>query len=181
MLKIDLQSEKRQLIMKKFLLLFILMILFSCNTFHKQYRELNANAPKSKSYLEQLKLIKPIISKEKKPFILIILWKKSILTLNEPLHYTALLYDPLTKEKKICKTTKDNPKETLIIKDFSEKDFREFSFILENYLEGNENYLLSLEDSFTGATEPFYIYDFIKHTKLKINRIGFTREGRLIQ
>ena len=54
---------------------------------------------------------------------------------------------------------------------------------LENYLSGNLEYLLSLEDSFSSAEvgSYFYVFDFEKHKVYKINAIAFDNKGKLIQ
>lgn len=157
-------------------------MLYSCNTFYKQYQDLNSKVQKSELYLEQLRLIQPILSKEKKPFILIINWDKNILT-KDILTYRALIYFPQNGEKKLLKTTKAKPDEIITSSEINNENFKELAYILDNYLNGKEEYLLTLHDSFSSSemNAPYYIYDFIKNKKLKIKSFFFDKEGKIMQ
>lgn len=162
----------------------LLLILCSCNPIYKQYQSLNNNTTKNSLYNEQISAIKSILSKEKQPLILIISWKKNILIKNGSLYYTALLYNPINGNKKFIKTTEQNPKKEILLDETtSGKIFQQHLYILKNYLEGKEEYLLSLQDSFSSAemNSPYYIYDFVKNRKLKINSFAFNENGKIIQ
>ncbi|PZU78445.1 MAG: hypothetical protein DI529_17915 [Chryseobacterium sp.] len=143
---------------------------------------MNENLPKSKFYLEQQTLIKPILKKEKEPFILIISWNKSMLS-QENMTYTALLYNPSSGGKKLFRTTEEKPKEVIVSENLSDAHFTELVYILDNYLADKEKYLLSLQDSFSSSEigSPYYIYDFMKNKKLKINSFFFDKDGKIIQ
>ncbi|WEK70279.1 MAG: hypothetical protein P0Y62_01750 [Candidatus Chryseobacterium colombiense] len=160
-----------------------LALFFSCTPLYKQYELLNNNTIKNSLYSDQSKIIKSILSKEKKQVILVISWKKNILVKNGPLYYTALLYNAVNGEKKIIKTTEQNPDKEILLKITSDKEFKEYLYILENYLEGKDEYLLSLEDSFSSseANSPYYLYDFVKNKKLKIKSFAFNKNGKIIQ
>lgn len=167
--------------MKKYLYL-LLLFCVSCNPLlYKQYKNLNDS--KGRLYQKQLKLIKPILSTEKSPVILIISWEKNILAQNSNLYYTALIYNPSNGEKKLLRTTEKNPETIITTKDTSDVYFRELLFILDNYIKGNEEYLLSLQNSFSGAEmgSPYYIYDFTKNKKLQLKAFAFNKEGKIIQ
>lgn len=168
--------------MRKIFFLFILLLLFSCNPFYKQYQNLNVDSQKNKFYSEQLPLIKPILLKEKEPFILVISWDKNILTKNGKLHYDAIIYNPQNGEKKMFHTT-ENSEIITQSEGNSDINFRELTYILENYMNGKEEYLLSLHDSFSNSemNRPYYIYDFVKKKKLKIKAFFFDKEGKIIQ
>lgn len=168
--------------MRKIFFLFILLLLFSCNPFYKQYQNLNMDLQKNKSYSEQLLLIKPLLLKEKEPFILVISWEKNILTKDAKLYYGAIIYNPRSKEKKMFYTTE---KSDMVMqpKDNSDINFRELIYVLENYMNGKEEYLLSLNNSFSNSdmNNPYYIYDFVKKKKLKIKTFFFDKKGKIIQ
>ncbi|SEF55689.1 hypothetical protein SAMN05421847_0309 [Halpernia humi] len=167
--------------MKQFFLLLIMLLLFSCNPFYYQYQRLNENLPKSKFYLEQQSLLKPLLKKENEPFILIISWDKSILS-QENMTYKALVYYPKNGSKKLLETRKKTPK-NIISSDLTDKNFYDFKFILDNYLEGKEEYLLSLHDSFSSSevNSPYYIYDFVINKKIKLKSFTFDKDGKIIQ
>ncbi|MDQ0780371.1 hypothetical protein [Chryseobacterium sp. W4I1] len=168
--------------MRKIFFIFILLLLFSCNPFYKQYQNLNVDLQKNKSYSEQLLLIKPLLLKEKEPFILAISWDKNILTKDGKLHYDAVIYNAQSGEKKMFSTT-ENSEMIVQSKDNSDIKFRELIYILENYINGKEEYLLSLHDSFSSSemNKPYYIYDFVKKKKLKVKTFFFDKEGKIIQ
>ena len=107
-----------------------------------------------------------------------------MLVKDTPLYYSALLYTSLDGKIKLLSNYKKNKeKEILITKDSSNEYFREFSYILNNYLQGRDEHLLSLQDSFSSSemNSPYYIYDFVKHKKIKINSFIFDKEGKIIQ
>ncbi|TZF99108.1 hypothetical protein FW781_04050 (plasmid) [Chryseobacterium panacisoli] len=143
---------------------------------------MNKNA-KGNLYNEQLRNIKSILSKENRRAILIISWEKNILGEDGGLYYKALIYDPLSGEKKLFRTTERNPETIIIPEDNSDVNFKELIYILDNYINGNEEYLLSLKDSFNSAEigYPYYIYDFAKDKKIKIKSFVFDKNGKLIQ
>lgn len=156
--------------MKKYIYFLLLSFCISCNSSYKQYQNLNNETFKGELYNKQLKKIRPILIKEKEPVILIINWKKNILKQGGALYYSALLYNPSNRKIKLFRTTEEKPEVVIATEDVSDMHFKEFAYILDNYLNGNEKYLLSLQDSFSGSeSSPYYIYDFIKNRKLKIN------------
>ncbi len=160
-----------------------MIILFSCNPLYKKYKRLNDNVPKGKFYTKQLEIIKPILSKEKEDVILIISWEKNILVKNGNVYYNALIYYPSTGEKKLFRTTEKNPRTIVESNNTSDVHFRELVYILDNYLDGKEEYLLSLNDSFSSSelSTPYYVYDFNKNKKIKINSFFFEKSGKIIQ
>ncbi|OJX31256.1 MAG: hypothetical protein BGO86_05045 [Chryseobacterium sp. 36-9] len=168
---------------KKIYLLLVMIILFSCNPLYKKYKRLNDNVPKGKFYTKQLEIIKPILSKEKEDVILIISWEKNILVKNGNVYYNALIYYPSTGEKKLFRTTEKNPRTIVESNNTSDVHFRELVYILDNYLDGKEEYLLSLNDSFSSSelSTPYYVYDFNKNKKIKINSFFFEKSGKIIQ
>jgi hypothetical protein len=132
---------------------------------YKKYQSLNNDMVKNSLFNEQLLAIKSILSKEKQHLILIISWKKNILVKNGSLYYTALLYNPINGNKTFIKTTEQNPKKEILLDvTTSGIRFQQHLYILENYLEGKEDYLLSVQNSFSSAemNSPYYIYDFVK-------------------
>ncbi|ATL43610.1 hypothetical protein OZ664_18750 [Elizabethkingia sp. HX WHF] len=169
---------------KKYIYVLLLPLYLSCNPLYKKYQTIDIEALKSNLYNEQHKIIKDILSKESKSSILIIRWKKNMLVKDAPLYYSALLYTSLDGKIKLLSNYKKNKeKEILITKDSSNEYFREFSYILNNYLQGKDEHLLSLRDSFSSSemNSPYYIYDFVKHKKFKINSFIFDKEGKIIQ
>lgn len=156
----------------------LILFCFSCNPLYKQYKSLNDS--KGRLYTKQLKIMKPILAKESSPVILIICWEKSLLVKNGNLHYKALIYNPSNNERKLLRTTEKNPETMVLSNDISDPKFKELSFILDNYIKSNEEYLLSLKDSFE-TSYPYYIYDFPKNKKLKVNAFIFDHEGKIIQ
>lgn len=107
--------------MKKVFFLFNLFLLCNCNPFYKEYKTLNASTHKNNLYVKQLHLIKPLISKEKSPFVLVISWNKNILVKNGNLHYSALIYNPQNGEKKMFVASEENPKMVMQSNIFSDK------------------------------------------------------------
>ncbi|AQX07988.1 hypothetical protein [Elizabethkingia ursingii] len=170
--------------MRIYIFIPILLLFFGCNSSYQQYKSLNNDIIKNNLYNQQLKIIKSILVKENKYSILIIRWKKNMLVKDAPLYYSALLYSSLDgKTKLLSNDEKNKEKEILITKDSSNEYFREFSYILNNYLQGKDEHLLSLRDSFSSSemNSPYYIYDFVKHKKIKINSFIFNKEGKIIQ
>lgn len=169
--------------MKKVFFLFNLVILWSCNPIYEQYKNLNAGTQGNELYIKQLHLVKPLLSNEKVPFILVISWDKNTLVKNGNFRYNALVYNPLNGERKMFLASEENPKMIMQSNNVSDKNFRELNYILDNYIEGNEEYLLSLHDSFSSSEmiAPYYIFDFIKGKKLKIKSIFFDKNGNIIQ
>ncbi|MDY3344208.1 hypothetical protein PG326_02920 [Riemerella anatipestifer] len=168
--------------MKKCIYLLLLSLCFNCNPLYEEYKNLNKEISKSKLYKEQLKILRPILSKQKKPVILIINWKKNILKKDGSLYYSALLYDSSNKKIGLFRTTEKKPEVVIATEDLSDNHFKELLHILDNYLNGNEAYLLSLQDSFScSESTPYYIYDFIKNKKLEINSFFFNKDGKIIQ
>ena len=168
--------------MKKYIYLLLLSFCFSCNSLYKKYQNLNEEAFKSGLYNKQLKIIKPILAEEKNPIILIINWKKNILKQDAVLYYSTLLYNPSNGKIKLFRTTEEKPELVITTENLSDNHFKELVYILDNYLNGKEEYLLSLQDSFSGSeSTPYYIYDFVKNKKLKINSFFFDKDGKIIQ
>ncbi|OPB87735.1 hypothetical protein [Elizabethkingia occulta] len=170
--------------MRTYIFIPILLLFFGCNSSYQQYKSLNKDIIKNNLYNQQLKIIKSILITENNYSILIIRWKKNMLIKDSHLYYSALLYSSLDGKIKLLSTDeKKQKKEILITKDSSNEYFREFSYILNNYLKGKDEYLLSLQDSFSSSemNSPYYIYDFVKHKKIKINSFIFDKEGKIIQ
>ena len=96
--------------------------------------------------------------------------------------FQSLTFNTLTNEKVYIDTEEKNRKKYIASKT-APKYFKEFDFILENYLNGNIEYLKSLENSFSGAEigSYFYAFDFRTHKVLKVNAIAFDSNGKLIQ
>lgn len=115
--------------MTKYIYLVLLLLFISCNPLYKQYKYLNESRSKSKFYKEELTLIKPILSQEKGPVILIISWDKNILTSGANLYYIGLLYNPETGGKKMFRTTEKDPKTIIRSDDSSDVYFREHLYI----------------------------------------------------
>jgi hypothetical protein len=160
----------------------LLLLCFSCNPLYRQYKDLNESRSKSKLYNEELTSIKPILSQEKGPVILIIFWDKNILTEGANLYYRALLYNPATGEKKMLRTTEENPQTIISSNNLSDVYFEKPLYILDNYLKGKEEYLLSFSRPTSAeAGAPYYIYDFSKNKKLRINSFFFDKNGNVIQ
>lgn len=167
--------------MNKFYFFFIIIILCSCNPYFKQYQILNKNLPKSKFYSKQNDLIKPLLAKEKNPCVLIVVWNKSILS-NDNMTFKALVYNYNQKKWQAFKTKKENPKK-ILFSNIEDKNFEELKYVLKNYLDGNVDYLLTLQDSFSSSemNSPYFIYDFLKNKKIKLKSFVFDNEGKLIQ
>ncbi len=96
--------------------------------------------------------------------------------------FRSLTYNKLNKEKVYIETEKKNRKKYIHSKT-ALPYFKEFDFILENYLKGNIEYLESLQDSFSSAEigSYFYLFDFKTKKVLKIKAICFDSNGKLIQ
>ena len=96
--------------------------------------------------------------------------------------FKSLTYNYSTKEKTYIKTEKYNRKK-FETSNIELTNFKEFDFILENYLNGNIEYLQSLQDSFISAEmgSYFYIFDFGNKKVFKINAIIFDSNNNLIQ
>lgn len=170
---------------KQFLILIISAFCFwNCNPIYKQYKILNQNIDKKSKYSsEKKRVIKYIVSKANNSnFLLIISWNKSMIT-EENITFKALVYDYTTKEKKIFYNTKENNQDILVSTDIPMNNFTEFLFILENYKNHKEKYLLSLHDSMSSseANFPINLYDFSNNIKLKIASIYIDKNGKLIQ
>ncbi len=96
--------------------------------------------------------------------------------------FESLTYNYLTKEKIYIQTEKNNRKK-FKTSNTELPDFEEFDFILENYLNGNIDYLQSLQDSFSSSEigSYFYIFDFRNKKIFKVNAIVFDSNNNLIQ
>ena len=96
--------------------------------------------------------------------------------------FRSLTYNKLNKEKVYIETEKKNRKKYIHSKN-ALPYFKEFDFILENYLNGNTEYLKSLQDSFSDAEvgSYYYLFDFKTKKVLKINAFYFDSNGKLIQ
>jgi hypothetical protein len=161
-------------------LAFLVMCL-SCNPLLTQYKDLNKDTFKKK-YRREVKLIKPLLSKENNSTILIISWESNMLAKNAELYYYALLYDSSTGKRKYIRTTEKEPQKMIFSDGIIDKDnYRSFDYILDNYLNGNEEYLLSLKDAFSNAevNYPYYIYDFTKHKKLRLRSFIIDKNGKV--
>jgi len=163
---------------KIFFLLLISVTLCSCNSITKQYKDLTLY----NNFQRQKKLIKPLLSTEKKPLILVISWRKHLLE-NQNLHYIALLYNPLTDEKKYLYTSSERPSKIQHLRKSDDIDYNSLTYILDNYQKGNEKYLLSIHDSLDSseANYLYFIYDFQKNKRIKIASILLDDEGKVIQ
>ena len=96
--------------------------------------------------------------------------------------FKSLTFNTSSSEKVYIETEEKNRKKYTASKS-APKYFKEFDFILENYLNNNIEYLKSLEDSFSSSEvgSYFYIFDFRTHKVLKVNAIAFDSSGKLIQ
>lgn len=167
-----------KLVTKIFFLLLFSITLLSCNSLAKQYKNLTLY----NNFQKQKRLIKPLLKTEKKPLILVISWRKHLLK-KENLHYIALLYNPITHEKKIVGTSSETPSKILPTRKLYDTDYNSLIYILDNYQKGNEEYLLSLHDSFDSseANYLYFIYDFQKNKRVKIASILLDDKGKVIQ
>lgn len=119
----------------------------------------------------------------KKPKNLIYIYSFDNNIMNRKINgFQSLTLNTLTNEKVYIDTEKRNRKKYVASK-IAPKYFKEFDFILENYLNENIQYLKSLENSFSGAEigSYFYVFDFRTHKVLKVNAIAFDSSGKLIQ
>mgnify|MGYP003587219135 CR=1 FL=1 len=96
--------------------------------------------------------------------------------------FKSLTYNYSTKEKIYIQTEKNNRRK-FKTSNTELPNFKEFDFILENYLNGNIDYLQSLQDSFTSAEigSYFYIFDFRNKKIFKVNAIIFDSNNNLVQ
>lgn len=160
--------------MKRIGFLILILSLISCSNNYKSYYNLHRLRPLDFE-------AKTPISNKNRDLIYIYSFNNNILN-KEINGFESLTFNKITGEKIYIKTEEKNKKKYT----FSNKSsiyFREFDFILQNYLSGNLEYLLSLEDSFSSAEvgSYFYVFDFEKHKVYKINAIAFDNKGKLIQ
>ena len=96
--------------------------------------------------------------------------------------FKSLTYNYSTNEKAYIKTEKNNRKK-IKTSNTELPNFKEFDFLLDNYLKGNIEYLQSLQDSFISAEmgSYFYIFDFKNKKVIKVNAIVFDSNGNLMQ
>ena len=154
--------------------LFLILTLFlvSCQTEYKYYYNLHKLNPKT---------FENKLSKKPKNLIHIYSFDNNIM--NRKINgFQSLTFNTLTNEKVYIDTEEKNRKKYIASKT-APKYFKEFDFILENYLNGNIEYLKSLENSFSGAEigSYFYVFDFRTYKVLKVNAIAFNSNGKLIQ
>lgn len=170
---------------KQFLLLVFLSFCFlGCNPLYNQYKSLNQNIDKKSRYFsEKKRVIKYILSKENSNnFLLIISWDKSLVS-NENITFKALVYNYSTGKQKIIYNKKENSQNIIISESITENNMKEFLYILNKYNNNEEDYLLSIHDSFSSseANFPIYLYDFAKNKKMKIASIALNKNGKIIQ
>ena len=173
-IKIPSHSLKRRNIMKfkNFTFLILTLVLVSCNSNYKNYYNFYKLKPKN---------FETKFLNSNKNLIYIYSFDNNILN-REINGFKSLTYNKITKEKVYIKTEEKNRNKYTVSKT-SSLFFREFDFILQNYIDGDISYLLSLEDSFSSSEvgSYFYIFDFEKHKVFKINAISFDSAGKLIQ
>ena len=161
--------------MKKFGLIFLILVFSNCTSINtKKFYNFYKLKPKT-FILESIKY------KNDKDIIYIYSFYSNVINRKiEGFH--SLTYDTSKRERTYIKTEKKNKRKYDVFKKSSEY-FTDFDFILQNYLDGKIDYLLSLQDSFSGAEigSYYYIFDFKKDKVYKINAIGFDRYGKLIQ
>ncbi|WEK70278.1 MAG: hypothetical protein P0Y62_01745 [Candidatus Chryseobacterium colombiense] len=167
---------------KQFLtLMFLSFCFWGCNPLYNQYKKLNQGIDKKSRYFaKKKKIIKYILSEENNNnLLLLISWDKSLIS-NENITFRALIYNYLTDEKKMIYNKKENVQDIVVSKNITDK---EFLYILNQYNNGKEDYLLSLHDSFSSseANFPIYLYDFAKNKKIKIASIAINKEGKIVQ
>ncbi len=159
--------------MKTFLrILLTLFVLVSCQTKYSFFYNLHKLNPKT---FEKESL------KNSKNLIHIYSFDNNILD-RKINGFKSLTYNTLTKEKVYIETEEKNRKKYIVSK-ITPKNFKEFDFILENYLNGKIEYLKSLENSFSGAEvgSDYYVFDFKSYKVLKVKAIAFDSSGKLIQ
>ncbi|MGG7468179.1 hypothetical protein ACVVIH_12265 [Chryseobacterium arthrosphaerae] len=168
--------------MAKYFYLSIFIFCISCHPLVRKYEMLTSDNIKGNLYYEKLKILKPILREESSNTVIVVSWNKSMLS-NEKPKLTALIYNYQTKEKKIFETSEKGELETISSNNLSDRSYKEYLHILENYLKGNVEYLLSLKDSFSSSevNSPYYVYDFLKNKKIKINSFIFDKNGNIIQ
>jgi len=154
--------------------IFLILILFlvSCSTGYRSFYNLHKLNPKT---------FENKISKSNKNLIHIYSFDNNVMD-RKINGFKSLTFNTLSNEKVYIETEEKNRKKYSASK-FTPKYFKEFDFILENYLNKNTEYLKSLEDSFSDAEvgSYFYIFDFRTNKVLKINAIAFDSNGKLIQ
>ncbi|KFC20894.1 hypothetical protein [Epilithonimonas lactis] len=160
--------------MKRIGFLILIFSVISCSNKYKNYYNLHRLKPKDFE-------TKTSISNKNKDLIYIYSFNNNILN-KEINGFESLTFNKIMGEKIYIKTEERNRKKYTFSNN-SSMYFREFDFILQNYLDGNLEYLLSLEDSFSSSEvgSYFYIFDFEKHKVYKINAIAFDNKGKLIQ
>ena len=160
--------------MKRIGFLILIFSVISCSNKYKNYYNLHRLRPKDFE-------TKTSISNKNRDLIYIYSFNNNILN-KEINGFESLTFNKITREKIYIKTEERNRKKYTFSNN-SSMYFREFDFILQNYLDGNLEYLLSLEDSFSSSEvgSYFYIFDFEKHKVYKINAIAFDNKGKLIQ
>ncbi|CAM3178508.1 hypothetical protein DRF59_12910 [Chryseobacterium flavum] len=170
--------------MKKYLSFLILLFFVSCNPLLKQYKVLETDNYRKEISHKKFTALKSILNKSERKPILIVSWDKSMLA-TENLKGIALLYNPGTKEKKIFKINISDVTtlEEINSVQLNTREYKEFLYILDEYLKGNEEYLLQLRDSFSSSevSMPFYLYDFLKNKKLKISSFVLNENRKAIQ
>ena len=150
----------------------LLLVLVSCQTEYKSFYNLHKLNPKT---------FETESKNQDKNLIHIYSFDNNIM--NKKINgFRSLTYNTLTNEKVYIDTEEKNRKKYIASKT-APKYFKEFDFIIENYLNGNIEYLISLQDSFSSAEvgSYFYIFDFRTHKVLKVNAIAFDSSGKLIQ
>ena len=152
--------------------LILILVLVSCNTEYISFYNLHKLNPRTfeTKYL-----------KSNKNLIHIYSFDNNIMD-RKINGFKSLTFNTSSSEKVYIETEEKNRKKYTASKS-APKYFKEFDFILENYLNNNIEYLKSLEDSFSSSEvgSYFYIFDFRTNKVLKINAIAFDSNGKLIQ
>jgi len=167
---------------KKIFFLWIIVLIFqSCNPLYKQYINMNsANVKKNNRYKN--KIVKKILNEQDdQNSLLIISWENNIFDIKKMVFHAILYNNESKKISYIYNTREDQFKINVLIQ--PSEIFDDELYILKNYLSSNESYLLSLNDSFSNSDigSYFYIYDFQKNKKIKINAIVLDKNGKVIQ
>lgn len=168
-------------------IIFGLLVFFlfqSCNPFYKQYKDLTSISSKKNHRFKKKDFVfkKILNSQDDKDKLLIISWENNVFDIKKLLFH-AILYDYKTKKITYLYNIRENQNKIISVTEISTDKFYSEMFILENYLNGKENYLLSLHDSFSNSElqKSFDVYDFKENKIIRINSIYFKENGELIQ
>ncbi|AZA80847.1 hypothetical protein C1637_11445 [Chryseobacterium lactis] len=169
---------------KQFLMMILSAFCFlNCNPLYRQYKDLTlVNQQKKFSHITKSQ-VKKILSKyNKKQSLFIISWENNIFN-KKKLVFNAIMYDNESKNIEYIYNNSEKQDEIIFSNQNPSNKFNSELFILDNYIRGKEDYLLSLHDSFSSSEigSYFYLYDFTKNKRLKISAIAFDENDKLIQ